>query len=679
MFVTQDSEGRKRQRISTACLGCREKKTKCDGNPLRCSQCQYRDQQCIYTHGESKRKPPSKNYVKALEARLESLEKELAAIHAVDISRHPDSSHFEDNEVLPDSLALQSAPTPLDELTNTLGRFHIADGGDVRYFGSRSNFHLLQTAFFNHKSSKQMQKEGYDEVLLAMGPLKLSQDLHNHLLDLFWRWQNVWQYFVPRKLFIESMAAAGGAPFGRFHSPLLLCAIYALASRYSDRPEVRTDPQNPDTAGNEFMARAKFMLPHESEAATTQTVQAVVILSLCESARDKETLAYITSGMAMRMALNLGLHVDCSPCIGNGSLTADEAEDRAVTWWGVYLLDKLFNVGLGRPSMIQERDVSARMPSLDSDDEVAPWGNESDTDGGAPMLSHCVSLAIATREMLSIVAEVLDAIYSPSAPTMRSPKETIVTQAYVRLVSFHNSLPSHLRISQTSDSPTTAHVYHLHLQYHALLILLHRPFLKASGQASTNSQIQEFDDDDLHSTVCRASAESICRITRCYHKMYNLRTIPVSAVHCVFTAAIVFMVDATSTSNLVKGKAYRELKWCVKALEELETAWSWSTRHLVAMVNVAHAWAIDLPIFRKPRYQKVTRRRMRHIQGARKNEACATEDDGLNTMGIISAPGFDNEINTNFFQDTTGVSDDGSLDWSLDRILFGADWTLPFE
>jgi hypothetical protein len=185
-----------------------------------------------------------------------------------------------------------------------------------------------------------MQQEGYDAVVAKMGLLVVSQDLHDHLLDLFWRWQNTWQYFVPRKLFIFSMEAAGGNPFGRFHSPLLLSAIYALASRYSDRPEVRTDPQDPDTAGDKFMERAKFMLPYESEAATTQTVQAVALLTICETAHDKETLAFITSGMATRMAMNLGLHMDCSVCVRDGSLTVDEAEDRAVTWWGVYLLDK---------------------------------------------------------------------------------------------------------------------------------------------------------------------------------------------------------------------------------------------------------------------------------------------------------------------------------------------------
>lgn len=128
--------------------------------------------------------------------------------------------------------------------------------------------------------------------------------------------------------------------FGPFHSPILLAAIYALSSRYSDRPELRTDPLDPNTAGDVFLAQIKVMLQYESEAPMTRTVQPVLLLSLCETSRDKEALGFIYCGMATRMALNLGLHVDSSPCVSKGQLISEEVEDREVTWWGVYMLDK---------------------------------------------------------------------------------------------------------------------------------------------------------------------------------------------------------------------------------------------------------------------------------------------------------------------------------------------------
>ena len=270
---------------------------------------------------------------------MESLEKQLALARSPLQGSGVSSLHdgFDNPPEIPST---ETSSNPIDEVTDTLGKFCIADGGEVRYFGSRSNFNLLQTAIMSRKSSKEMQVEGYNAALAQFQPLDTTPDLHNHLLDLYWTWQNPWQYFVSPALLTSSLVAKPNSVFGPFHSPLLLAAIYALASRYSDRPEVRTDPQDSNTAGDAYLAQVKIMLQYESEAPTTRTVQAVLLLSLCETARDKEALGFIYCGMATRMALNLGLHVDSSTCISEGLLTADEVKDRQVTWWGVYMLDK---------------------------------------------------------------------------------------------------------------------------------------------------------------------------------------------------------------------------------------------------------------------------------------------------------------------------------------------------
>jgi hypothetical protein len=225
-------------------------------------------------------------------------------------------------------------------VTDTLGGFCIADGGEIRYFGSRSNFNLIQATTVSKKSSKDMQREGYNAASIQLQPFEISQDLHEHLLQLYWTWQNPWQYFISPTLLASSLLGEPTSLFGPFHSPLLLAAIYALASRYSDRSEVRTDPKDPNTAGEAFLARARIMLQYDSEAPTTTTVQAVLLLSLIETARDKEALGFMYCGMATRMALNLGLHIDSSPCVSKGLIKAEELDDRQVTWGGVYMLDK---------------------------------------------------------------------------------------------------------------------------------------------------------------------------------------------------------------------------------------------------------------------------------------------------------------------------------------------------
>jgi hypothetical protein len=113
-----------------------------------------------------------------------------------------------------------------------------------------------------------------------------------------------------------------------------------MSSRYYPRLELRTDPDDANTAGEAFAAQAKTMLHYECEAPTTSTVQATALLGLYWATIDNEGLGFMYIGMATRMAMNLGLHCDCSPYASKGLVSDDDVEARNVTFWGVYVLDK---------------------------------------------------------------------------------------------------------------------------------------------------------------------------------------------------------------------------------------------------------------------------------------------------------------------------------------------------
>ena len=124
--------------------------------------------------------------------------------------------------------------------------------------------------------------------------MTVPEELQDHLLNLFWRWQNAWQYVVHKQTFLQDRHNGIAA---RYHSPLLLSAILALSSRYSDRPETRTHPNDANTAGDLYQRRAKLMLHYECEAPTTSTVQAAVLIALREFAVNKEASAWLYMGM----------------------------------------------------------------------------------------------------------------------------------------------------------------------------------------------------------------------------------------------------------------------------------------------------------------------------------------------------------------------------------------------
>lgn len=53
-----------------------------------------------------------------------------------------------------------------------------------------------------------------------------------------------------------------------------------------------------------------------------------------------ESKLTITSGMSMRLAYDLGLHLDMATYVQRGSMTPIEAKVRRITFWGSYIADQ---------------------------------------------------------------------------------------------------------------------------------------------------------------------------------------------------------------------------------------------------------------------------------------------------------------------------------------------------
>ena len=268
----------------------------------------------------------------ALEARVESLQSRLETALA--------SSTHSSTKGRPEESGSTAFPDPkssVDDLTQAFGCFTIGDTGELRFFGASSNFSIIQNPSLKVASSLEARKQGIAAAQHNLGSFEPSEELRDHLLSIFWRWQNSWQYIVSRESFVRDLYVEKS---GRYCTPLLLTAIMSLSSRYSSRIELRMDSDDPNTAGKMFARRAKIMLDCEYEAPTTSTVQATAILGLYWAAIDNEGLGFMYIGMASRMAMNLGLHSDCSQYLAKGLITQEDLEERSIAFWGIYVLDK---------------------------------------------------------------------------------------------------------------------------------------------------------------------------------------------------------------------------------------------------------------------------------------------------------------------------------------------------
>ncbi|KAF4990500.1 hypothetical protein FGRMN_8431 [Fusarium graminum] len=426
-----------RKRASLACNGCRVKRTKCDGSQPRCSACGDRQQDCEYTQAESNRKRHSNAYIKALEARVANLEEQLAKQagqpespdsmesyglneeEGTTVTKHPASS----------LAPIDSTAEDMDELANALGCFTLGETGELRYFGASSNFTLIQNHNIKIPSSIKARNRGIEAARGMPGFFEPSDELRDHLLTLYWKWQNSWQYIVPRELFVRDLYVDNA---GRYCTPLLLFAVLAFASRYSARPELRSDPTDPNTAGEAFAAQAKTMLHHEYEAPTTSTVQAAALLGLYWASIDNEGLGFMYIGMASRMAMNLGLHCDCTGY--KNMVSEDDIEARTVTFWGIYVLDKLYCLGMGRPASIQEYNITTTKPK--GQVQYSPFLTDEQLQMSNPFPTpHITENSMYTCEILMATSEVIDQLYAQRYAWTDKEREDRVMKSHLEACS----------------------------------------------------------------------------------------------------------------------------------------------------------------------------------------------------------------------------------------------------
>lgn len=185
---------------------------------------------------------------------------------------------------------------PLSDLTGLVGRLNVIDDGQVHYFGSQSSYNLVREPIREadpHEPSLKAQMQGLVAAAQLGKTVNVTDELQNHLLDLYWRWQNPCNYVIHKGAFLKSFR---GEDDGSYCSPLLLCSIFAIAARYSDRPELRSVPDDPSTAGDAFCEHAKILMLYEAEAPTITTVQAACLLGLRIMSDGKEALGWLYSG-----------------------------------------------------------------------------------------------------------------------------------------------------------------------------------------------------------------------------------------------------------------------------------------------------------------------------------------------------------------------------------------------
>lgn len=132
---------------------------------------------------------------------------------------------------------------------------------------------------------------------------------------------------------------------GPYFAKLLLNAIYFGASKFSPRHDVRKDLNDVRTAGWEFRERVRELLGSALNRSDVTTIQALLVMTNSLFVLgDERSAAWLYAGLAFRMIIDLGMHVDV-PDLGRKFSDEDLEIRRRVFWgaFGMFLPNELFD------------------------------------------------------------------------------------------------------------------------------------------------------------------------------------------------------------------------------------------------------------------------------------------------------------------------------------------------
>lgn len=111
----------------------------------------------------------------------------------------------------------------------------------------------------------------------------------------------------------------------------------------------------PRSLAEYFASRSKILLEGDLESPTIATVQSLCLLSGHEAARGRDARSWLyggkwlssawnhadrSTGMAMRLCFDLGLHIDCTPYLHAGVLTLADVRARQSTFWSCGVINQ---------------------------------------------------------------------------------------------------------------------------------------------------------------------------------------------------------------------------------------------------------------------------------------------------------------------------------------------------
>ncbi|OQO00243.1 hypothetical protein B0A48_14030 [Cryoendolithus antarcticus] len=607
----------KRRCVSTACIACRKRKSKCDGATPACAACQQvYNTDCTYDpNSDHRRKGVYKNEVDTLKTRdstlhtlmqailnypeedVPALIKQIRTCEDLDdvadkvARRQQGQQDVDSDEDMDQTTGAPAVQSSVFETTlyGKMGDLRL-DDGSVRYIGGTSNLiHLGHEDNMTPNPDEYLQQE---DPITSWTTVTDDPELTLHLLRMYFTWHYTYFTTLSRSLFYRDFLLgcppAGSSRKTYYCTPLLVNAILALGCHFTANPGARDDPEDSATAGDHFFREAKrlIMANDEHEKPRLTTVQALALMSVREAGCAREAKGWVYSGMSFRMALDMGLNLDSGKLTTNKHVNGDEAEEdvRRITFWGCFLFDKAWSNYLGRLPQLPNSLITAPKPEVFPDEDSAQWSPYTDSgftqSHAQPARTRAVALQIS--KLCEISSDLMQYFYNPSDMDKAKGKQAELkklSEIHTRLEAWRRELPKELEPKEGGLSSVLV----MHMFFQLLFIHLFRPFLKYTQATSP------LPPSVSPRKLCTQAAAMISKLLRLYKRSHGLRQICNIAVYIIHSACTIHFL------NLPDKNAKRDVVHGVKHLEEIAESWLCARRALGILNVLALKWKVEMP------------------------------------------------------------------------------------
>ncbi|KZF23929.1 hypothetical protein L228DRAFT_227756 [Xylona heveae TC161] len=574
-------------RTLVACLGCKQRKQKCDGQSPTCRNCRRAGRECLVEDPTTKRHQP-RGYLQSLEERVAFLEGMLQSVNP-DVARdhlgqkvaaERAFSTEQPQATASDTISSTSKDAledeKVDDLSSEVGLLCLhAAGREPHYFGSSSGFAFTKVL---NSSLKNFRSQGPGISLGCVNDSSLntrsivppcplpSKPVASMLTQAYFENIHTQYPFLHRPTFekweADVMAARDGEP-RHVDSIMLffLYMVYAVASMIV--------PFNPEGSAEGYNAAAQQHMDYVIQLDTVESIQAILCCAMYSLRSPVGVSIWTLSGFALRQCMELGLHRNTRKYYRKQDPLRFEIGKRV--FWCSYGLDRAAAITLGRPFGIMDKDIDVEYP-LDIDDAFidasgfhsAPRSNPAD-----PPTS--ISSAIHTFRLRRIWSRINESLYpsviSADADILASP--AVVQQLREELDGWHASTPPQLPPISAALSTFTSQEW-FQLAYDHSVLMLYRKHLTteyASRDANAGAIFLE----------CTACAREICHL---YRRLYIHHPVSYTwgSVHILFLAGLTYLhclwTSPVQDQNFQRNEVYGTCTACTMVLVVMAERWS---------------------------------------------------------------------------------------------------------